>query len=443
MNESPASRGVMTVSALTRNIRDVVESRFPVLWVRGEISNFLRARSGHAYFILKDEQAQLRCVMFRHRGQYLDWSPADGMEVEVQALLSLYEPRGDLQLNVETMRRAGAGALYEKFLRLRDALEKEGLFAPELKRPLPAFPLRVGVVTSTGAAALRDVLSTLRRRNPAIEVIVYPTLVQGSSAAAEIAAALTEAGRRAECDVIILARGGGSIEDLWCFNEEVVARAIRACPVPVVSGVGHESDITIADLAADRRAPTPTGAAEMVSPEAAETMRRIQQLARNASAAMRRRIEGAMQRVDSLSRRLEHPRHRIELQATKVLQLLDKLNGAYAGQISRSRWRVGQALHRMRGAMPSTATHGKSTSQLLEKMTRSMQLQLSRASQRVEWLSTNLQHLDPMNVLARGYSVVRDDQGRIIRSTTATTVGSALDITLANGRLGARVEKVE
>ena len=181
----------------------------------------------------------------------------------------------------------------------------------------------------------------------------------------------------------------------------------------------------------------------MVSPEAAETMRRIQQLARNASAAMRRRIEGAMQRVDSLSRRLEHPRHRIELQATKVLQLLDKLNGAYAGQISRSRWRVGQALHRMRGAMPSTATHGKSTSQLLEKMTRSMQLQLSRASQRVEWLSTNLQHLDPMNVLARGYSVVRDDQGRIIRSTTATTVGSALDITLANGRLGARVEKVE
>lgn len=432
----------MTVSALARNIRDVVESRFPVLWVRGEISNYMRARSGHAYFVLKDEQAQLRCVMFRHRGQYLDWTPADGMQVEVQALLSLYEPRGDLQLNVEAMRRAGAGALYERFLRLRDSLEKEGLFAPESKRPLPTFPTTVGIVTSTKAAALRDILSTLRRRNPAIRVIIYPTLVQGAGAAVEIAAALNEASMRAECDVIILARGGGSIEDLWSFNEEVVARAIRACSIPVVSGVGHESDITIADLAADRRAPTPTGAAEMVSPEATEMLRQLRQLARSASVATKRSIESAMQRVDGLARRLEHPRHRIELQSGKIQQLLGKLNAAHADLVTRSRWQVGQALHRMHRGLPSPGTHSARTRELLERITRSTHQRLSVANQRAEWLSTNLQHLDPMNVLARGYSVVRDEHGRIIRSTVGTNLGASIDITLASGRLGARVEKI-
>jgi exodeoxyribonuclease VII large subunit len=437
------TKGVMTVSALSRSIRDVVESRFPVLWVSGEISNYMRARSGHAYFVLKDEQAQLRCVMFRHRGQYLDWTPADGMQVEVQAVLSLYEPRGDLQLNVEAMRRAGAGALYERFLRLRDTLEKEGLFAPESKRPLPAFPMRVGVVTSTKAAALRDILSTLRRRNPAISIIVYPTLVQGGGAAARIAAALAEASRRAECDVIILARGGGSIEDLWSFNEESVARAIRACAIPVVSGVGHETDITIADLAADRRAPTPTAAAEMVSPDAAEVLRRIRQLTRSATSAATRRIESAMQRIDGMARRLEHPRHRIQLQSERIRHLAGKLNAAHADLIARSQWQLGQALHRLHRSTPSTAAFGARTLELAERIARSAQQGLSAAGQRIDWLSTNLQHLDPMKVLARGYSVVRDEHGGIVRSSGKTAVGASLDITLASGRLGARVERVE
>ena len=432
----------MTVSALARSIKDVVESRFPILWVSGEISNFMRARSGHAYFVLKDEQAQMRCVMFRHRGQYLDWTPADGMQVEVQALLSLYEPRGDLQLNIEAMRRAGAGALYERFLRLKEALEREGLFAPEIKRPLPGFPLRVGIVTSPKAAALRDILSTLRRRNPAISIIVYPTMVQGNGAAAQIAAALSEASRRAECDVIILARGGGSIEDLWSFNEEVVARAIRACSIPVVSGVGHETDITIADLAADRRAPTPTGAAEMVSPDAADMTRRIRQLARTATSLTTRRIESDMQRIDSLARRLEHPRHRIQLQAERIENLLEKLNSAQADLMTGSRWKVAQALHRMGMVTPSTDAHVARAQELSARVKRSAQSMLVSAGRRIESLASNLQHLDPLNVLARGYSVVRDDRGRIIRSADATTIGASLDIRLGAGQLAARVEKV-
>ena len=257
---------ILRVSALNRSVRDLLEHRLPLAWVAGEVSNFVQARSGHLYFSLKDSAAQVRCVMFRSRGMLLDWQPRDGMQVEVRALVTLYEPRGDFQLNVEFMRPAGLGALYEAFLRLRDKLEREGLFDPSAKRPLPAHPRAIGVITSRAAAALRDVLTTLRRRNPSIPVVVYPTAVQGEGAPAEIVAALAAAGRRGECDVLILCRGGGSIEDLWAFNDERVARAVRASPIPVVAGVGHETDFTIADFAADVRAPTPTAAAELVSP---------------------------------------------------------------------------------------------------------------------------------------------------------------------------------
>src|SRR6266566_8698891 len=236
---TPSPRELLTVSALIRSVRDLIEHRYPLLWVAGEISNFTTAKSGHAYFVLKDEHAQVRCVMFRQRQQNLAWTPRDGMQIEVQALVSFYEPRGDFQLSVETMRRAGLGALFESFLRLRDKLEKEGLFSAETKRTLPSLPRAVGVITSREAAALRDVLTTLARRNPSIEVVVFPVQVQGEGAAEKIASALKTAGRIGRCDVILLVRGGGSIEDLWAFNEEIVARAIRACPVPVVTGIGH------------------------------------------------------------------------------------------------------------------------------------------------------------------------------------------------------------
>src|SRR2546422_1785968 len=268
---------ILTVSGLARSVRELLERRYPLLWVAGEMSNFTVAKSGHGYFVLKDEHAQVRCVMFRQRQQNLEWTPRDGMQVEVQALVSLYEPRGDFQLNVETMRRAGLGALFEAFLRLRDKLEKEGLFNTDTKRALPSLPRAIGVITSREAAALRDVLTTLARRNPSTEVVVFPVQVQGEGAAEKIASALRIAARVGGCDVILLVRGGGSIEDLWAFNEEIVARAIRACPIPVVTGIGHETDFTIADFVADRRAPTPTAAAELVSPERAGLLERSEE----------------------------------------------------------------------------------------------------------------------------------------------------------------------
>src|SRR5260221_13443595 len=263
---SPAGSAVLSVSQLLRSARDTLERRFPLQWIAGEISNLRPAASGHLYFTLKDEAAQVDCVMFRSRAATLDWEPADGMRVEVRALVTLYEPRGRFQLNVEGMRRAGLGPLYERFLRLKDKLEREGLFDADAKRPLPRHPRAIGIITSLQAAALRDVLTTIARRNRTIPVIVYPAPVQGEGAGARIVAMLAAANARAQRDVLLLVRGGGSIEDLWQFNEESLARAIRASTIPVIVGVGHETDFTIADFAADRRAPTPTAAAERVSP---------------------------------------------------------------------------------------------------------------------------------------------------------------------------------
>ncbi len=253
---------VIGVAALNRTARDLLEHALPLMWIRGEVSNFTCAPSGHCYFTLKEAGAQVRCAMFRSRARLLDWQPQNGMQVEVRALVTLFEPRGEFQLNVEAVRRAGLGALYEAFERLKARLAAEGLFDAERKRPLPRFPRAIGIVTSPRAAALRDVLIIIARRMPCIPVLVYPTPVQGTGAGAFIAEAIQAASRRAECDVLIVCRGGGSIEDLWAFNEEIVARAIHACAMPVIAGIGHETDFTIADFVADHRAPTPSAAAE-------------------------------------------------------------------------------------------------------------------------------------------------------------------------------------
>ena len=257
---------VIPVSLLNRMARERLESAFPLCWVAGEISNLTYAASGHVYFTLKDAQAQARCVMYRNRAQLLGWRLANGQRIEARVLATLYEARGDFQLNVENARQAGTGNLYEEFLRRKARLEAEGLFSPENKRALPAFPRRIGLITSPQAAALRDVLTTLRRRAPQLSVVLYPTPVQGAGAAQQIVEALRTAGARDECDLLIVCRGGGNLEDLWEFNDETLARAIRACPLPVISGVGHETDFTLADFAADCRAPTPTAAAELAAP---------------------------------------------------------------------------------------------------------------------------------------------------------------------------------
>jgi exodeoxyribonuclease VII large subunit len=390
------SAPVLSVSELLRSVREVLERRFPLAWIGGEISNFRPASSGHWYFTLKDETAQVDCVMFRGRAAALDWEPAEGMRVEARALVTLYEPRGRFQLNVESMRRAGLGPLYERFLKLKAKLEAEGLFDAKAKRPIPEHPKQIGILTSLQAAALRDVLTTLRRRNPSIPVIVYPVPVQGDGAAAKIAQMLAIANARAECDVLLLVRGGGSIEDLWQFNEEVVARAIRASKIPVVVGVGHETDVTIADFAADWRAPTPTAAAEMVSPSREELLARVAELAQRATREALRRIEYAMQTVDALARRLVHPRERLRTSRQLLVQLAARLASATARRIDYFGAQVG----RFRASLIS---------------------------------------LNPTAVLERGYSLTRTAQGEVLRDAARVVEGERVTTTLAKGWIESEV----
>jgi len=417
---TPSGPQILTVSALARSVRDLLEHRYPLLWVGGEISNFTLAKSGHAYFVLKDAQAQVRCVMFRSRLRALDWEPRDGLQVEAQVLVTLYEARGEFQLTVELMRRAGPGARFEAFLRLRDRLEKEGLFAADAKRPLPALPRAIGVITSRDAAALRDVLTTLRRRNPSIGVVLYPVAVQGHGAAEGIAAALRVAGRRRDCDALLLVRGGGSIEDLWAFNEEIVARALRACPIPVVTGIGHETDFTIADFAADRRAPTPTAAAELVSPERERLLETISGLVRKAGACAVRGLERRMLHVDQLSRRLVHPGARLVAQAEVLAQLRLRL-GSAAGRLLADR----QAEHL--AARLRAAAHAR----------------LDRASAACARLGASLSHLDPTRVLERGYSIVQTPDGVVVRDSSALVRGDSVLLRFARGGAEARIEGVD
>lgn len=387
---------VLSISQLLRSVRDILERRFPLLWVAGEVSNLSRAASGHCYFTLKDDAAQADCVMFRSRATALGWPLREGDRVEARALVTLYEPRGRFQLNVETLRRAGLGPLYERFLRVKEKLEKEGLFDAAAKRAWPQHPRAIGVVTSLQAAALRDVLTTLARRNPALPIIVYPVPVQGEGAALRIAAALAKASARAECDVLLLVRGGGSIEDLWQFNEEAVARAIRASDIPVVTGVGHETDFTIADFAADRRAATPTAAAELVSLARAELLARVAECSRCLSRDTRRHLEYAMQALDALARRLVHPAERLRSLDQQLLQLRGRL--AYS---------LSHNIHAFRS--------------------------------RLERLQVALDSLGPAAVLSRGYSITRDLEGHVVSDAGKLREGDRLLTTLARGSVESEV----
>ena len=415
-----AKAPVLSVSELLRSARDTLEHRYPLQWIGGEISNLRPAASGHLYFVLKDEQAQVDCVMFRSRAGALGWEPKDGLKVEARALVTLYEPRGRFQLTVEAMRRAGLGPLNERFLKLKAKLQAEGLFDPGRKRDIPEYPSRIGVLTSLAAAALRDVLTTLQRRNPSIPVIVYPVPVQGDGAAAKIAQMLAIAAGRAECDVLLLVRGGGSIEDLWPFNEEAVARAICASALPVVVGVGHETDFTIADFAADQRAPTPTAAAELVSPPRAELLARVAELGWRASRAARRRIEYAVQAVDALARRLVHPADRLRGSRQLVGQLAARLASLMGHRIELHRYRL------------------RDTPQRLSSL---VARRLETAASRLALLRTGLCSLDPAAVLARGYSITRAADGTVVSDSAAVLEGEQLRITLAKGWIESEVRR--
>ncbi len=432
---------VISVAELNRLARTAIERGVPLVWVAGEISNFKRYDSGHCYFTLKDEAAQVDAVMFRHKAQHLDWQPENGMQVEVRATATVYEARGKFQLAVDAMRRAGLGALYAAFEKLKAKLEAEGLFDPALKRELPPFPRSVGVVTSPQAAALRDVITALRRRMPGISVIIYPTPVQGEGAGTKIAEAIALAGARAECDVLIVCRGGGSIEDLWAFNEEVVARAIRACPLPVVSGVGHETDFTIADFAADMRAPTPTAAAELVSPDGVKLKRDVVLFGQQLARVFARGIEDRMQRLDYLSRRLTHPGERIRNQVIHLQHLASRLRGEWRRGAEEQSWALRDAAQRLRAAAPDTGMLAQQQQELARRLHGAARERMTSAVERVSSIRSHLLHLNPQRVLERGYSITETADGAIIRDSAQLTEEQELKVTLAKGWAGVRVKR--
>jgi exodeoxyribonuclease VII large subunit len=420
---------VITVSALNQAVAQLLEHNMPLTWVSGEISNFTRAASGHWYFTLKDSGAQVRAVMFRGRAQYADFMPKEGDKVEVRALVSLYAPRGDYQINVEAIRRAGVGNLYEAFLRLKAQLGAEGLLDPERKRPIPSFVRQIGIVTSPQAAALRDVLTTLRRRAPHAEIILYPTPVQGEGAGNKIAQAIATASAREECDVLIVCRGGGSIEDLWAFNEEIVARTIAHCTMPVISGVGHETDFTIADFAADLRAPTPTAAAEMAATPSEDWLAHLAQAATHLKRAMQRRLNNDAQALDWATRRLQSPLATI---ATKRLQLQNatqRLRYSAHLPLQRAQSQLQQLKTRLR--VPNIQSHTQNLNEQRRRLNNAMQFDVQRQRQQMQALSTHLELLSPQRTLERGYAVIRNQHGDIVRSSKDIQVPSVLHITTA------------
>ena len=449
--EARPAPAVWAVGALTRAVADTLEARFNPVAVRGEVSGFTRASSGHCYFALKDDAGQLRCAMFRRAAGLLDFAPREGDLVEVRGRLTVYGPRGDLQLVVEAMARAGQGALFEQFLRLKAQLEAEGLFDAERKRPPPALPRGIGLVTSLGAAALRDVLTALARRVPHIPVLLAPAPVQGAGAPAALVEALSklyllaQSPRRETADlaqnlppidVILLVRGGGSIEDLWAFNDEALARTIAASPVPVISGVGHETDFSIADFVADLRAPTPTAAAELVSAPRDQALRELQAQHERLQRALRRRLDGEAQRLDGLHGRLARPADAVAAERLRLQRLDARLNHARALRLERERARLARLAERLPRTVPAPiAAERVRLAHLADRLPTAFARQLGAAHERLERAALRLSLLDPQLVLERGYAWLEDADGRPVTRAAQTTPGQALAATLADGKV--------
>jgi exodeoxyribonuclease VII large subunit len=434
---------IITVTELNRMARTALEKNLPSCWVVGEISNLSRPGSGHWYFTLKDAHASVRCAMFKGRNQFVDWLPRDGERVEMRVQATLYEAKGDYQLLVDAMRHTGQGSLFEAFLRLKDKLHKEGLFASAKKRPLPLYPRRIGIVTSRQAAALHDVLTTLGRRWPSADVILYPSRVQGEGAGEEIAAAIGRADEHQGCEVLLLVRGGGSLEDLRAFNEEVVARAIAACRIPTIAGIGHETDFTIADFVADMRAPTPTGAAQLATPDVQELQPYAKQVVSRLTQSLLRQLNMHGQRLDGLGHRLKHPAERIAMHRMRNQHLRQRLLHAFSGSHRRTEQQLISLFGRLRLERPEFKTANHQIAQLLGGCQSAMHRRLEKVGERILKLESNLQHLGPAAVLDRGYSIVRDETGTVIRTARTVACGQSVSVQLSTGGFAAEVTRVD
>lgn len=443
---------VWAVGALTRAVADALAARFNPVAVRGEVSGFTRAASGHCYFALKDETGQLRCAMFRRAAGLLDSAPREGDQVQVRGRLAVYEPRGDLQLVVESMQRAGQGALFEQFLRLKARLQAEGLFDAARKRPLPTMPRGIGVVTSRGAAALHDVLTALARRVPHIPVLLAPAAVQGASAPDELRQALSKLyllarSGQAEMadlahksavpiDVILLVRGGGAVEDLWAFNDEQLARTIAASPVPVVVGVGHETDFTIADFVADLRAPTPTAAAELVSAPRQQWQAALDALHQRLARALEQRLQTEAQRLDWLSARLGRPSAAVASERLRLARAEQRLRHALALRLQAERARLAALAQRLpRATAPRLGAEQARLQHMAQRLPEALAAHLHRQRERLTRAALRLDLLDPRLVLERGYAWLQDASGQPVTRAADTAVGQALTATLADGQV--------
>ncbi len=438
-------REVYTVSRLNREVGQLLKTGFPPLWLEGEISNLARPASGHLYFSLKDRDCQLRCAMFRRENSRLGFRPADGESVLCLGRVGLYEPRGDYQFIIEHMEQAGEGRLRQAFERLKRRLAAEGLFDAAAKQTPPRLPRRIGVITSPSGAALRDILHVLARRFPAVPVRIYPVPVQGDEAAARIVDALATAARRGDCDVLILARGGGSLEDLAAFNDEAVARAVHACPIPVICGVGHEIDFSIADFAADVRAPTPSGAAELAVPDAAEWIRAYAELGDRLARGLRRRLTERRARGDWLAARVRqlHPGHRLRQQAQRLDELEQRLARAAGGLLARRRDRTALLAERLRRSDPRPwlAAMRDQTESTRARLAAAIGRRLTAARQGLESLDRALRGIGPESTLARGYAIVTTADGAIVRSAATVGDGQRLGVRVADGEFGVEVTR--
>lgn len=442
------SRDIWSVSRLTREVRAVLEGSFPLLWVEGEISNLSQPASGHIYFSLKDQAAQVRCAMFRQKRLLLGFRPINGQRVLARARVSLYEGRGDFQLVVEHLEPAGEGALRLEFERLKRQLAAEGLFDPARKRPLPAFPRQVGLITSPSGAAVRDLISVFGRRFPALPLVIYPTKVQGEGAAAELGEMLALANQRAECDVLILARGGGSLEDLMAFNDEALARAIRASIIPVVTGIGHEIDFTIADLAADQRGATPSAAAELVSPSVPHLVHRLEGLRQRLGQAQTQHLAGLRRRWQAAERhlRLLHPLAELERRQQRTDDLERRLREALLRRLQALERRRHQAWSRLLQGSPAQGLSGwrLRLTALEGRLRRAPSRLVALRREQLAGLAHALDALSPLGTLARGYAILRRQPGgEVIRDLEQVEVGDLVEARLMQGTLTARIEGIQ
>jgi len=399
-SSKPNEAKVFSVKEINRLVRELLEQSFPSFWISGEISNFISASSGHWYFSLKDDEAQVRCTMFKNKNMAADWTPKNGEKIEAKCFIGLYEARGEYQLNIDLIRHAGAGLLSEAFNQLKEKLLKEGLFETSRKKLIPQFPKSIGVISSPTGAAIEDILTTLKRRSPHIPVFIYPSLVQGKEAPVAIVKAIETANIRMECDVLILARGGGSIEDLWAFNEEIVARAIVASKIPTITGVGHETDTTIADFVSDLRAPTPTGAAELVTSHTVELVKTIQAYKNQLNKVMAGVIRELMQKIDYLEKRLITPRQQIQRQKEQIHQYIQRINQS------------------MKNAM------------ILYRL-------------KIDKLKLNFDHLNPHAVLSRGYSIITNVDGQIVNNVNQLKLDDKIRIQLNHGQADANISDLK